>query len=386
MSGHCRYHQCVLDSSIRYLAALACGASPDISGLRDVPIDELTDLAARLGLLSLLGDALADSGHPEARRVVVASLVLASRRERLFGLLDRLRENGARGRPIVVKGGGLVSGGFLVHRDMVDLDALVAEADVDSWREAAARVGGEWHPGRGYEAGAITHPDGMIEVHMALPGFVGHEAGPGYMAVATHAIASSSMPDILVPLPQAAREITVQHFVFHHAGETGHALRVLQDLGSLEREPDGEGLDWGRTSVHDATSNLRAIVRQIAAGHLDTSPAGDYLRALAGAIETGAHKTFADDVERWIGDKPGLAAKAGLIVRRIFPPAGQMRESVDESPIRTVLRYLTRPFRLATRFLRTRKPANSAASRWRERIESLKEPERAADDATKGRR
>ncbi|MBI2212264.1 MAG: nucleotidyltransferase family protein [Acidobacteria bacterium] len=365
--------------AVRLLAAIACGAGKaQLRARREAVSDEgrLLEIASMLGIsiaLDVAADAL-DLAVDSRRRLAASAMVSAIARDASLRLLASLHAGGAPSeRAIVIKGGAMA----LTHRGTAnrvvsDLDVVVPRSDVPVWLDVAARCGASVHETSGYEAAHIARERGMIELHLALPGFAGNDAGPGWELLRTRARPVEGGP-WLVPEAPAAREIAVQHFLFHHFGESSHALRALQDLTLLEEDGEGEGLDWGGPPVARATTRLREIARSIRTGRDDDEPLA-FLSGLAGVLGGATARSFAEESRHWVGQRAGAKAKIALLFRRLVPPLREMRRSPGESALTVAARYARRPFELVAKYRATARSDHertSALAGWREEVERL---------------
>lgn len=364
---------------VRLLAAVACRAPESrLRALRAEVADEdrLLELAGALGLTIAL-DAAADAlalGQTTRRRLVASSMMTALQRDAALRLLDSLHEAGApSSRAIVIKGGAMtLLHPAEAHRASCDVDVVVPRADVTAWLEAAARAGASVKETSGYEAAHLSRDRGMVELHVALPGFAGNDAGPSWEALRARSGPLAGRP-WLVPSAAASREIAVQHFLFHHGGEAGHALRTLQDLALVDADGEGDGIDWGTPAVARATEGMRAIARAIRDGDDDDREARSFLTSLALVAGEHTSRSFAEESKHWIDAQPGVAGKLALLARRLAPPLRDVRREGD-SPLTVALRYARRPFDLAAKYrAAARRDRERAATlgAWRDEIERL---------------
>jgi hypothetical protein len=309
------------------------------------------------------------------RRLVAGSMIASLARDGSLLLLGALDDAGVpSSRAIVIKGGALaLARPADAHRAIADVDVVVPAADVAAWIDAAERAGISVRRTTGYEVAYLTRDRGMIELHLALPGFAGNDAGPGWEALHPHTHRVAGTP-WHVPDAPVAREIAVQHFLFHHGGEAAHALRTLQDLTLLEDGGEGEGLDWGTAAVARATTRMREIARAIHDGRDRDPAADDFLSNLATILGEQSSRSFAEESRHWIEQQHGAVARLKLLARRLVPPVGEMRRAPDDTALTLAARYARRPFdllgkyRAASRIDRTR---GDAIAQWRAEIERL---------------
>ena len=363
---------------VLFLAALACGAPPSflstawesLGAARD---ETLAGLAVRFGLASALGGFVSRhaGGHPRARELVAGSLAELQASRASLALLKELAAHPAtRGsEAVVVKGAALNLLGLVGdERSFADADVLVDPQHLGGWEAAAGDVGASWHPRHGYEAAAITRGVGLVEVHTALPGFFGPEKGPGSAEVAPFRV-PTPCPGLHALTGQVAREVCVQHFVFHHDGAPAHALRTLLDLSALEGTGEGVGLPWqARTGeVQRATGHLRLLARTFRTD-ARTDAQRQFARVLA-QVAAREPMRFAREVDRWMSGEASLGrSRIGLLVRRMFPPPAEMRARVDEPKVTTLVRYIARPPALLFRYLQDRRasaPDVGSVEDWR---------------------
>jgi hypothetical protein len=346
---------------VSFLARLACGAPP--TSLRDAweraSAEEgaLAELAARFGLANALGVFVSRYApeHPQARALVAASLVEIQQRRASLDLLQRLAAHPATSGSgaVVIKGAALALQGLVGdERSFADADVTVEPRRLEAWAAAAADLGAVWQPQHGYEAAHVKSGAGLVEIHSALPGFFGTEAGPDAAELSRFRV-PTSVPGLFALAAPAAREVCVQHFVFHHDGSPLHALRALLDLCALEGAGEGDGLSWGGRAeeVRRATRHLRTVAR---AFREDVAPAlqAEFTRTLAGVADRPP-AGFAGEVDRWIsGEAESGRSWAALLMRRLFPPFTEMRGASDRMRVVTLGRYLARPPALLYRYLR----------------------------------
>ncbi|MFA6959059.1 MAG: nucleotidyltransferase family protein [Thermoanaerobaculia bacterium] len=366
--------------AVRLLAAVACGADAATVGERR---EEATDEARLLQVAGALGmtlalDAVAESlglAVDTRRRLVAGSMVVALARDNALHLLGALHDAGVpSSRAVVIKGGAVaLAMPAEAHRAMCDVDVVVPDADVPAWIAAAERVGINARRTTGYEVAYLTRDRGMIELHLALPGFAGNDAGPNWDALhrRAHRVEGGSW---LVPDAPVAREIAVQHFLFHHGGEAGHALRTLQDLTLLDDGGEGDGLEWGNPAVARATARMREIARAIREGR-DSDPDADaFLSSLATILGEQSSRSFAEESRHWIEQQRGAVARLRLLARRVAPPVSEMRKAPDDSTLTIAVRYARRPFDLLGKYraaARADKGRGDAITGWRAEIERL---------------
>ncbi len=351
---------------VRFLAALACRA-PDAmlceewARLGELQGSRLPALASRFGvssaLLELLARAMPDSPH--TMRIAASALVSSQPGDQAMSLLGRMMDDPAvrETAPVVVKGAALrILGLEGDERAFVDVDIVLDSSRLDVWHRAAEAIGAGWEAASGYESAHVSSGMGMIEIHGALPGFFGNEPGPAAVDLVSFRV-ETSWPGLFALGGQPAREVCVQHFVFHHDGEPLHALRALQDLAALEGAGEGTGLDWGDRgeSVRRATSRLRTLACAFRDG-ARTDELDRFVEALASvAVLDDPIDGFSREIDRWIdGRAASGGSRARLVVRRMFPPLGEMRRSEGEPMPVTLMRYLWRPPALAYRYLRDR--------------------------------
>lgn len=327
-------------------------------------IEDLLWLAGSLAVTPVLGRFIqAHSSRlqpPVMRRLTAAALMARSRGAISLALLQRIAAQDCMSdsENIVIKGGGLTLAG-LTDRDryFVDIDVVIDRETLDRWREAASLCGASWQSGApgGYEVAYISADHSLIELHVALPGRAGSEHGPSYDALRKHARAVS--PRILVPSAAVSREVAVQHFVAHHNGEPGHALRTIQDLVALESEGEGDGLNWDDEEIGAAVTRFRRIARAATAGNEEedeeAAPFFDGLFRLVLTERPAAEASFTDAVDHWL-ETTSMSGRSRfvLLVGRIFPPPAQMRRSEDEHAAITAGRYVSRPAHLFGRYIR----------------------------------
>lgn len=367
-------------AAVRLLAAVACRASDAVVRARRAEVaDEarLLEVAAKLGVTLALDAAAASLALTiESRRRLVASAMLSAlSRDASLRILADLRDAGAPAeRAIVIKGGALaLAFPATANRVVCDVDVVVPRADVAAWLAAATSIGARVEETAGYEAAHITRDRGMIELHLALPGFAGNDEGPDWEAIRERATA---IPDQPWQMPDApvAREIAVQHFLFHHGGQAGHALRTLQDLSLLEGRGEGAGLAWENPAVSRATARMQGIALAIRDGRDDDAEAAAFLAGLATVLDEASGRSFAEESRHWIEQKPGTLGKAALLARRLVPPVSEMRQSPDDSGPTLVRRYLGRPFALLRKYVAARRIDRDRATTiatWRDEVERL---------------
>jgi len=270
---------------LEFLFDLVCQAPDDHlraswRALREAgSLGELRSLAGRYGLVSALarfaGRLPAEDVDTEVRLAVAQGMGAQHGVSAVLQLLSRLCETPElSGREaIAIKGVALIlDGRYEDERDLCDADILVQECDLVAWQAAAARVGAKFRSiaGEAHEYAAITTGGTLIELHAALPATVGFERGPGFNAVRAHARPPRRFPHspgLLVVADEAAIEVAVHHFAFHHGGQPLHALRTLQDLRVLGATSGiDEVLPWGSPSPRDAVLRLTALARTFATG------------------------------------------------------------------------------------------------------------------------
>ncbi|MGK2859778.1 MAG: nucleotidyltransferase family protein [Thermoanaerobaculia bacterium] len=366
--------------AVRLLAAVATRADDAIlrDRRRSVTDDaRLLEIAGKLGMTIALDAAAEALDFPTAvrQRLVASSMLVALARDASLRLLDELRDAGVPAeRAIVIKGGALaLAFPSTANRAVCDADVVVPTVDVAAWLEAATRIGAHVEETAGYEAAHFTRDRGMIELHLALPGFAGNDAGPGWDALCPRAVAIAGQP-WLMPEAPVAREIAVQHFLFHHGGEAGHALRTLQDLSLLEDRGEGDGLSWDNPAVARATTRLRSIALAIRDGRDDDPEAAAFLGGLTSILDETTGRSFAEESREWLEQKPGALGKAALLARRLVPRVSEMRHSPDDTRLTVAARYVTRPFELIRKY-RAAKQADrargSAVAEWKAEVARL---------------
>ncbi|HVT03956.1 MAG TPA: nucleotidyltransferase family protein [Thermoanaerobaculia bacterium] len=352
-----------------FLIAATCRAPEKIlmarwSEVGAAAIDDLLWLSGELAVTPVLGrfarDYRASLSRDLARRLTAVSLMSEARGTLSLTLLKRILAHDSLqdSENVVIKGGGLTLAGLTQGtRYFVDIDVVIDEEKLDRWREAVRSCGAFWQPGApgGYEAAYVTSEHSLIELHLALPGSAGSEHGPSYAELKRCSQLVSSR--ILVPSAAVAREIAVQHFVAHHNGEPGHALRTIQDLVSLEEAGEGEGLSWRDGGIADSVRRFRHIARAASAGTEEKdAQAAEFFDGLFRLVLTGrsageAH--FSDAVDQWMESRATSGrSRLVLLATRIFPPPEAMRKTVGENSVITAARYVTRPARLLVRYLR----------------------------------
>ncbi len=367
-------------SAVRLLAAVACRAGDEVVDARRAAVTDeprLIEIAGMLGLTLAL-DAKAEALNlalPARRHLVASAMVVSLARDAALRLLADLHAAGVpSGRAVVIKGGALsLAWPALAHRVVSDVDVVVPQDDVEPWLQAAARLGAQVTRTIGYEAAYFTRDRGMLELHLALPGFAGNDAGPDWTALHPRSTPIAGQP-WLMPVAPVAREIAVQHFLFHHGGEAAHALRTIQDLSLLEDSGEGPGLDWGTPAVARATERMRHIARSIRAGHDDDAAASDFLVGLTSILGETTARSFAEESRQWIQTKPGLSGKLALLARRLIPPVSEMRKAPDESRLTIATRYARRPLELIRKYraaAHTDRRRTAALRQWREEVARL---------------
>lgn len=366
--------------AVRLVAAIACRASDEIVRARHAEVADhalLLDIAGKLGMTLAL-DARADDLELSVdmrRRLVASAMLTGVRRDASLRMLEALHDAAVPSeRAIVIKGGAFaLMWPAHAYRTITDVDVVIPEADVGAWLDGAATIGVDAHRTRGYEAAHLTCDRGMIELHLALPGFAGNDEGPGWEALHARSRTLEGQP-WRVPIASVAREIAVQHFLFHHGGEAGHALRTLQDLTLLEDDAEGDGLDWGTSAVARATTRMREIARSIRDGR-DAEPApATFLAGLTTILGEQSSRSFAEESRHWIGQQPGTFARLALLARRLVPPLGEMRHTPDDSAVAIAARYARRPFELLGRYRTAAKldrTRSDAVAQWRSELERL---------------
>jgi hypothetical protein len=365
---------------VRLLAAVACRAGEgELRARRAGVSDEarLLEVAGLLGM-SIALDAAAgvlDLAVESRRRLVASSMVSSISRDASLRLLSTLHDAGVpSNRAIVIKGGAMtLTHPATAHRIVADLDVVVPHSDVAAWLDAAARAGMHVHETSGYEAAHIKGDRGMIELHLALPGFAGNDAGPGWEALHPRSRPVEGEP-WRVPEPPVSREIAAQHFLFHHFGEASHALRTLQDLSLIEGDGEGEGLDWGTPAVARATARLRDVARAIRDGRDADAEPNAFLSSLASILGEPTGRSFAEESRHWVEQRSGALAKVALLARRLVPPVREIRRTPDDSALTIATRYARRPFELLAKYraaARADRARTAALAGWREEVERL---------------
>jgi hypothetical protein len=365
---------------VRLVAAIACRAADDVVRARRGEVDDeaqLLEIAGQLGMTLALDAAAGslDLAVDTRRRLAATSMLVALGRDTSLRLLAELHEAAVpSGRAIVVKGGALaLAMPGTAHRAVSDVDVVVAEADVPAWLESATRIGMNVRLTTGYEVAYLTRDRGMVELHVALPGFAGNDRGPGWEALHPRSHQVEGHP-WLVPDAPVAREIAVQHFLFHHGGEAAHALRTLQDLTLLEDGGEGEGLDWGAPAVARATARLREIARAIHEGR-DGDPAAEaFLSNLATIAGKQSSRSFAEESRHWIETQHGIGGRLALLARRLVPPLSEMRHAPGDGALTIAARYARRPYDLLGKYraaARADRARGEAIGQWRAEIERL---------------
>lgn len=360
---------------LSFLASLACRAPREAllgdfeEALRSSTPDQIVQMAGRFGLASSLGTFV--GGLPttlprsDMRAFVIEGLRAEARSRQLIQLLARLAEQPEvhETDPIAIKGAAFVLAGFTIaaERTFVDIDLLVAPPTIACWQAAATRIGAAFRPGSGYEEGYISHGSALVELHIALPGRAGREHGPTYeevLACSEPARVDSCVPGVRIPRPGVLREISVHHFLHHHGGEPGHALRTLQDLSCLLDQPEQTGLEW--INPHSPTVSrevawLSGIARSLAGGSHDDPLSQEFVSRLSSVAVGGSFLTFADEVDRWLITTPeGSKGRARLFLRRLFPPTAELGAAPNESAWRIALRRMARPWTLLGKYSRGR--------------------------------
>jgi hypothetical protein len=275
---------------------------------------------------------------------------------------------------VLVKGAALLSAGLYEsgERDFVDADLVIppdsAERFAGLLRDAGVRY--EPYSRPNYEVGVATDGGrGAVEIHVALAGDAGGEAGPSYDTVASRSSAAdpaSGLRNIRVLRGQAARELAAHHFVAHHAGAPENALRSLQDLSRLEGDDEEavQGLPWRRAEhVRALTSGLREVAAELRSGAVaEGGRAAAYLERLseALAIPYNGDEAFASEVDRWVALHSGWWNRTRFVAGRMFaagPGAGLVDRGVR--PVRLAARWTAGRF---SRFKSTDRAR--ASSRW----------------------
>jgi hypothetical protein len=295
-----------------------------------------------------------------------------------------------------VKGAALTLAGYYAwgERYMTDADLLVPEQSLGDWEGAVRDLGLGWlrRPSDHYEAATVSDGATLLEVHIALPGKGGKSRGPSYEEV----LPRTDTPDpktgiegVRTPNASASREIAVDHFVFHHAGDPFYALRTLQDLVRLESGPEGPGLPWDPPPPTRATDSLRRIARAARAGQEDEDDeAREFFAAVSELVESAdAGRSFADDVDIWLrSERAAGGSRLALLRRRLFPPLEEVRRSADEAAVATAVSYLSRAAWMPVRYLagaisrRAHPRQTRTQRRWREYLERLSIGARAGRD------
>jgi len=243
-----------------------------------------------------------------------------------------------------------------VPRASVDVDLLVDPADVDAAGSALAAAGyrrePEVTPGVEHHAHLWTARSRVsIEVHWNLWG-----TDP---ACTWRVLAGETEPaDVLgqmveVPNEPARCLIVALHAAHHGAGEAG----PLEDLESaIAVAPRGA---WQRAASLAATTGGEA---EFAVG-LALVPAGERLRSDLGLgvppLTERLALNLSEPVEGaagfyWLGQQPGIRAKARFVARKAFPPADFMRfkyRFARKGKGRLALAYLYRLLWIASRAL-----------------------------------
>ncbi|MGH9317193.1 MAG: nucleotidyltransferase family protein [Thermoanaerobaculia bacterium] len=382
----------------RFLAALAVGAAPEtlraLWGGLEVSrrTQGILPMAARAGLLPSLGRFAARYAPADVATVKWVALGVAAeaRTRACLELLERVatRAEVRESTPVAIKGAGMTLAGYYEpgERYSADADLVVPPESLPDWGRAAVRAGATCSvlACDGYEAATISDGRAVVDLHVALAGEAGRLPGVGHGAL----LASTLPPDpahgiegVRTPAPAAAREITVQHFVFHHQGSETHGFRTLQDLARLERdEPVAEELPalvWEGSSPAPATALLTRVAKRLKQGAGENDPEcrmflGLLLCALAGEEPTSP--TYAEDVNRILnaeGDRGGVRSFR-VLLRHLFPPPDRIRVRPQEPILATALRYTARPFVLALRYAASRRKSHAAKTllRWRRFLEA----------------
>lgn len=328
-------------------------------------VKEIRTLAGRNGLVSALA-AFAERLPPEdidsdARQVVAGGIQAQHGVSTVIELLSRLHATPelANRTSIAIKGVALILDGLYEReRDVCDADVLVRHSDLDCWRLAARRLGVEFRAieGEAHELAYIAAGNALVELHAALPATVAFERGPGFDAVSAHARpprAASTPPGLLVITGEAAAEISVHHFVFHHGGQPIHALRTIQDLRVLGfANPSSDLLPWGAPSPRHAVVRLSALAHSFASGASPIPAArAEFITRLAKvqALPDSPELAFTDDVRRWIFlHSPDGPSPFRRVVGRLVPPppAGSRRRPI----LSTIWGSLRRLVALSTRY------------------------------------
>jgi|GEM_PF-3209795 len=278
---------------------------------------------------------------------------------------------------VIIKGGALEAGGYnRGDRFFVDVDLVIDPNTLEQWERAVAACGAQWRLGdaSGYELAYVTSEHAMIELHAALPGMAGSDHGPSYATLKSRSVEVSD--GLLIPFPQVCREIAVEHFVAHHNGDPGHALKTIQDLVALEEAGEGEGLEWHGAPIAASVARFRGVGRAARDGEDETEPEAkaffDGLLRMVLEGQVSAATGFSDSVDHWITMESAQGrSRVSLMARRLFPPIERMRLSAGEAPFRTATRYAIRPAVLLFRYLggalhRVRHPSRTAElKRWR---------------------
>jgi hypothetical protein len=377
---------------LSFLASLACRAPREAllgafeEAMGSSSPDQMVQMACRFGLASSLGTFAggpsASLPRSEMRVFVIEGLRAEARTRQQLRLLARLAEqpevHGTD--PIAIKGAALVLAGLTTaaERNFVDVDLLVAPAAVAAWQAAAARIGAAFRPAFSYERGYISHGSALVELHVALPGRAGSEHGPTYekvLACSEPARVDSGVPGVRIPRPGVLREISIHHFLHHHGGEPGHALRTLQDLACLLDQPEQAGLAWvhpGSSIVSREVAWLSGIARSLADGSHDHPLSQEFVSRLSAVAGGRSLLTFADEVDRWLMTAPeGPKGRARLFLRRLFPPTADLGAAPDESAWRIAVRRLARPWSLLGKYSRARlenfrdRERTTSAREWR---------------------
>lgn len=356
---------------LEFLFDLVCQAPYDDlraawRGLREAALlGELRSLAGRYSVVSALGRFAgrlpADEIDTEVRLAVAEGIGARRRASSIVQLLLRLcatPELSSR-ETIIVKGVALTLDGLYEgERDYCDADVLVHQSDLVAWETAAARVGASYRSvlGADHEYATITTPGALVELHATLPANVGFERGPGFNSVRPHARPPRCRPQppgIYVVADEAAIEVTVHHFVFHHGAHPLHALRTLQDLRAITASPGAvDLLPWGSPSPRDAVVRLTALARTFATGGApDLAARAEFVSRLSFVqnFPDSPDVKFTNAVRRWLSVRShdGPSAWQRVVKRVARPEAGNTSRL---SPLPTFMAFARRAISLSTRY------------------------------------
>ncbi|MGH9023120.1 MAG: nucleotidyltransferase family protein [Acidimicrobiia bacterium] len=382
----------------RFLAALAVGAAPEtlraLWGGLEVSrrTQGILPMAARAGLLPSLGRFAARYAPADAATVkwVALGVVAEARTRACLELLERVatRAEVRTTTPVAIKGAGMTLAGYYEpgERYAADADLVVPPESLPDWERAAVRAGATWSvlACDGYQAATISDGRAVVDLHVALAGEAGRLPGVGHRALLPSTLPSDpahGVEGVRTPTPAAAREITVQHFVFHHRGSETHGFRTLQDLARLETGGSVAkalpGLDWEGSSPAPATALLARVAKRLEQGADENDPeCRMFLGLLVAALEgeEPTSPTYAEDVGDILKAEGarGGGGRLGPLFRHLFPPPDQIRATPQEPVLATALRYAARPFLLCLRYATSRRASHAARTllRWRRFLEA----------------